>query len=300
MVAKDSDLSNSKDRYDFMLATTQDSINTILKQYLASLAQTDTSQARCNGTDPFSLPADVDIKSPQIQNFQQAGFIAGIRITLCLTQNFDDPSGSTPEHPPPRSPQFYRIQRRADKRNNAWIFKAEVGLKLDTATSDVLPPPVQDGPKNLNGVPDGAQRLSFNFSITKRRPAPTADGLDSSSAASALITNSSTSSYFSQLEQPVLSYTTLDKYQNTPLMPTDMALHVSLAVSQLTSGLRTPDLLCATQDHPLPPAAGLSWNWINPGDATQCDWVMAVNRNTFTQYILTGLSDAATSASFQP
>jgi hypothetical protein len=97
-------LSDPKYGYDFVVATTQKSINATMTLYLKKLnspvvvvcyiadsegnaAQIDHAELvkRANGTDPFSVPADADARSdPQVRNLLEAKFMMGFKAQLGL------------------------------------------------------------------------------------------------------------------------------------------------------------------------------------------------------------------------
>src|SRR5262245_37513696 len=109
-----SDLSNSRYGYDFVVATTQKSINLTMKRYLRTLnaqavavcfvagpdgqpIQIDHAELvrKANNTDPFSIPADVSpLQDPRIQNLLEARFLVGFRSRLGL------PPGIAPDRIP--------------------------------------------------------------------------------------------------------------------------------------------------------------------------------------------------------
>lgn len=110
MSASQSQLSAARYGYDFVVATTQASINATMKQFLSGLTEPVVTVCYCadkqgnpyavpydqlkqnaNGTDPFLVPADADpTKSTDIQNLVAARFMMGFRAQLGL------PPGLTP------------------------------------------------------------------------------------------------------------------------------------------------------------------------------------------------------------
>ncbi len=104
MSALQSDLSNSRYGYDFVVATTQASINATMKQFLANLSQPVTTICyvadnqgnpvptaytdlvrRAHGSDPFAVPAGSDpATNPDLKNLVEARFMMGFRAQLGL------------------------------------------------------------------------------------------------------------------------------------------------------------------------------------------------------------------------
>jgi hypothetical protein len=110
-----SDLTNPKYGYDFVVATTQASINAILLQYLASVTEPtvtacyvwdsekemavpidyNTLMQEANGTDPFSVPDGSDPNTDQdLINLKAVKFIGAFRATMGI------PAGVAPEDLP--------------------------------------------------------------------------------------------------------------------------------------------------------------------------------------------------------
>lgn len=106
MSASQSDLSNPRYGYDFVVATTQASINATMKQFLANLSQpvaticyvadnqgtpvpipyADLVQ-RAHGSDPFTVAAGADpTTNPDLKNLIEARFMMGFRAQLGLPQ----------------------------------------------------------------------------------------------------------------------------------------------------------------------------------------------------------------------
>lgn len=96
--------------YDFVIATTQDSINTTIKEYLSGASQTEvaicyvadangnptpvdynTFVQNANGTDPFQIPNGVNpATDPRTQNLFEARFMVGFKAQIGLPP-YDQP-----------------------------------------------------------------------------------------------------------------------------------------------------------------------------------------------------------------
>lgn len=114
MSANQSDLSSPKYGYDFVVATTQASINATLKEFLAGLTEPvvtvcyvaddqgnpveipyDQLKKNANGSDPFTIPADTNAAAdPDVHNLLRARFMMGFRAQLGL------PPGLLPDQIP--------------------------------------------------------------------------------------------------------------------------------------------------------------------------------------------------------
>lgn len=331
MAAAASNLNNPRYGYDFVVATTQDSINATMKKYLDSLDDSDTYiifvrnakketvqisldelKKASKGVDPFTLPADEDTTGENILALQKARFIAGIKVTLGLPQNYDDPRTLPPIIDLTQGagsvgynmlcadikicqlaftldgPEWTTLSQN-DEPNRAWIFRSHVDLMLDSAKFDKLPQNVKDGIKNLDGAMFDVQQLLFDLNNAGLQTVPSVDGLDSASDANVFLTKYFVNAYFGHMQaqgQPVLNYTVRHKPQNATMKPTDLNFHVSPLVGQLDPGLRTLNYLCATDGHKLPPAVDFTWDWLNGQDATQFNGIISINRDTFANYLM--------------
>lgn len=108
MSAKQSYLSSANFGYGAVVATTQASINAMIKEYLYSSTQPEalicyvadaegnpaaidyqTLLTQTNGTDPFSIPANADpATDPGIANLQKARFMVGFKATLGIPPGY--------------------------------------------------------------------------------------------------------------------------------------------------------------------------------------------------------------------
>lgn len=104
MSSSQSFLSSQKYGYDFVVATTQASINAGLKEYLHNVNQPSTSlcfladskgnptteislddlKAKTGGIDPFEIPNGTDYSDPRITTLTQNMFVVGLKLKLGL------------------------------------------------------------------------------------------------------------------------------------------------------------------------------------------------------------------------
>ena len=104
MSGSQSNLSSSRYGYDFVVATTQASINATMKEFIAQLTEPVVTVCyvadnqgnpvavpyedlvhRANGSDPFAIPADADPNTdPNLKNLFGARFMMGFRAQLGL------------------------------------------------------------------------------------------------------------------------------------------------------------------------------------------------------------------------
>ena len=112
MTAAQSYLSNSKYGYDFVVATTQASINATMKRFLAQLKEPVVNicfvaneagnpvlidyaalKDHAKGSDPFAIPANADpATNNDLQNLQGARFMAGFRAQLGIPKGYRRPT----------------------------------------------------------------------------------------------------------------------------------------------------------------------------------------------------------------
>jgi hypothetical protein len=115
MSAKKSFLSSPKYGYDFVVATTQASINAGLKEYLNTINQPTTAicfladelgnpttqisldelKAKTGGIDPFEIPNGTNYSDPRITTLTQNRFVVGLKLKIGL------PPGVLPMDMPP-------------------------------------------------------------------------------------------------------------------------------------------------------------------------------------------------------
>lgn len=346
MSAQNSYLSSPRYGYDFVLATTQDSINATMKRYLDGLDQAETHiilksddndktvlidfeefKKGAHGTDPFAVPANADVNGPEIANLDDAGFVAGIKMTLGLPQNFKDPRTLPPiinlkdgateveynmycANIEVRQLSYGRKGRKKwlaiaqnDIPDKAWMFKSKVNLKLDSADFNKLPENFQKRIKNLEGEGFGVQQLLFDLSNAALQTVPTIDGVEPDSDADMILTKYFINTYFSHMQnqgQPVLNYVVVHKPQEATLKPTNLNFNVSHADKGLRPGLMTLNYLCATDGHKLPPATDFDWNWVTPDDGSQIHGVISLNRLTFANYLMNEMVAVAQKDCFVP
>jgi hypothetical protein len=200
MSTQQSDLSSAKYGYDFVVATTQESINATMKEFLDGVSEPEVVMCYVDDghgnpksidyktlpVDPFSVPANVDLADTRVQSLWNAGFMCAFKARLGL------PPGYAPEDVPDvvtlcadTALVTYRLlcseftvtqtggQRHIESWLNqsqepgqAWIFTSEVKLSLLTAELSEyskLPPAVRAQIKNLDANAFSVQQLLFDL-----------------------------------------------------------------------------------------------------------------------------------------
>jgi hypothetical protein len=102
-----SDLSNPKYGYDFVIATTQASINATMNQYIYALSAPEvimcyvmdqqgipqqidyqTLVSKANGTDPFQVPSGISLSSQEVQNLSNASFLYAFKAQIGIPPGY--------------------------------------------------------------------------------------------------------------------------------------------------------------------------------------------------------------------
>ncbi|KAJ4309365.1 hypothetical protein N0V94_008967 [Neodidymelliopsis sp. IMI 364377] len=341
MSANQSNLTDVRYGYDIVLATTQASINATMKTYLRKLGKrnkevyiiivtkgdtTETElisweklQQQVPGVDPFSIPNGATVaQNDAISKLSDCNFVAGIKITMGLPQNYD--ASKLTEIPNivnirdgasnvdftmlcselkiaqlsygKKGPMPWLALSQNSVRNRAWYAKSRVDLRLDSGNKDfaTLPPAVQEQTKNLSGSMFSVEQLLFDLSNARLSTVPKFEGLDPGSDAANLLSKYFVGKYFDAMQksgEPVLNYTVVRTKQDATLQPTNLNFHVSPLVKETNPDVLTLDYLVSTRpDKYLPPAVNFTWDWMSAEDAKQAHGVIAINRDTFRQYVL--------------
>ncbi|KAH7131461.1 hypothetical protein B0J13DRAFT_642157, partial [Dactylonectria estremocensis] len=156
--------------------------------------------------------------------------------------------------------------------------------------------------KNLSSTAFSLQQLLFDLDSAVMETVPTFVGIPAGSNAQDVLQKSFVSIYSVAAKnygEPLLAVTAVA--QDTPDPSQIQMTSFEREVSQYrdTNGnimpnptpdqvaVTTLDHLCMTNSNPFPGAAGFSWNWVQPQDANSESGVIAINRQVFSQYMLT-------------
>lgn len=285
------------------------------------------------GIDPFEIPADADPGShPELQRLYERGFMAGFRARLGLPPGYrpnqipnlvalgSDTSAVTFNmlcsqfdivelKPGRRGPIWNRQSQPAGK---AWMIQSRVDLRLSDVEPNAyqtLPPEMKATIKNLRADAFSVRQLVFDLSNAQLAATlPEIEGIDPASDAYMLLTKYFIGAYFNELKrdgEPILGATITHNVapDNASLTLTDLNFHVGPVVGddgqplpQPTAeqqSLATLNYLCAANNHRLPPAAGFTWNWIDPQEKSDYHGVAVTNRTAFVEYLNHQLIDHA-------
>ncbi|MNG51886.1 hypothetical protein D3C81_13170 [compost metagenome] len=340
MSANQSNLSDSHYGYDFVVATSQASINGTMKEYLYNSVfptvrmywnQDDQGQPvaisrdellqQTQGTDPLTVPSwsQGDPMTPEIENINNSNFYFAFEAAIGIPADIEP--NAIPDivtlQPTSQSVIFNLICAQftvvtcnfgrhgltsffsaTQPTDSPWLFTSIVSLKQITDNAD-LPPDVQEQLNNLGPDAFSVQQLFFDLDNAALESTPTISGVTPGTPAYTVLSEVFLGAYFTAMKanaQPVLNYSIV---QNTPdnnpstLKLTKMELEVSpyTPISTSTNDLNTLNYLCEVNGNSLPPAVPFSWNWIEPAEESSFDGVIAINRNTFSDYFKSQLSN---------
>ncbi|RHZ70285.1 hypothetical protein CDV55_101765 [Aspergillus turcosus] len=308
-----SNLSSPRYGYDFVVATTQISINAILLdlEFLSQITEPTVTACyvydkkssstipidyhtliqEANGADPFSVPDGSDPKTDQdLINLQNVQFVGAFRATVGL------PSGVDPADLPDlvtlgadTSQVLFNLLCSDFTVVGTMDFASQVDMRFSTVDQDAynkLPPAVQNELKNLSGTAFSVQQLLFNLDNAGLSSTPSIANIPSGSPLWDLLESTFVSQYFTQMQssgQPLLGNG--QPYSN----PTD-------AQKQMA----TLNYLCAINNNNLPPAVQFNWNWVDISDQSNFDGVVSVNRNDFAAYLAGPMAAYASQYCIQP
>src|ERR1700754_235023 len=192
--------------------------------------------------------------------------------------------------------------------NAPWIFKMNVNLNFRSSDFSKLDQATQDSIKNLN--PDSAfsvQQLYLDLNSVGLESLPEITGLDTTTdayaALSTLITKVFITSYFGDLSTNgvVLGYvvqpvTYNPNMANPSIVPTDLNIVISPSLNAngdantQDQGYYTLNYLVMTDQKKMPAPVPFTWNWVEDTDGMDFHGAIAINRNTFANYLNQKLS----------
>ncbi|KAE8396132.1 hypothetical protein BDV23DRAFT_168392 [Aspergillus alliaceus] len=296
-----SHLSIRQDGYDFVVSTTQGSLNSGLKEFLDKVDQPTTEicliigsdgtireaitldelKERSSGVDPFTIPHDTDWKDDKIQALFNARFVVGIRFQLGL------PSTALPKDLPDvielgrdaRNIKFRLMSKEfvivVNNPLNGWVDgswevlkqsdrvkgKSQMWLFETTATLHAL--------ENLSGTAFSLQQLMSNLDSMVVQNIPEIKGIAKETLAYQALDSDPSNLVMTAYERQVTSH-------NNPLAS-------------------TLDNVCMTNNHLLPAAYAFEWNWVTEDQVDEIHSVLALNQtvltNIFTEQLLRLIPD---------
>ncbi|KAI4095035.1 MAG: hypothetical protein LQ344_001882 [Seirophora lacunosa] len=324
MPAQASNLTAAQYGYDFVVATTQSSINSTMLTYLSGLNTATITKCwtRKKATGTVSIS---ERSRNTVEALSKCGFVAGFQITLGIPPGIDPASvpdvvllGNNTETVTYNmlcsNFQIIGIEYSSDgaewinksQPSTGWIFQSKVDLRLDPVPATAygkLPKDVQAQVKNLGADAFGVQQLLFDLNNAGLSQVPTIPGLEPSSYAATFLTQYFVGTYFAEVQKagtPVLNYTIVKHDNPATLIPTDLNMAVQpfldpygkayAAPNKEQANMATLSYLCSCYGKRLPPAVPFTWNWVSAQEAQQYHGVVSINRNTFATYLKGQLS----------
>ncbi|KAL9060664.1 MAG: hypothetical protein Q9206_000928 [Seirophora lacunosa] len=263
MPAQASNLTAAQYGYDFVVATTQSSINSTMLTYLSGLNTATITKCwtrkkatgtvsisyedlkkQTGGADPFKVDDGAEsAPATQLKRFPN--------ITLGIPPGIDPASvpdvvllGNNTETVTYNmlcsNFQIIGIEYSSDgaewinksQPSTGWIFQSKVDLRLDPVPATAygkLPKDVQAQVKNLGADAFGVQQLLFDLNNAGLSQVPTIPGLEPSSYAATFLTQYFVGTYFAEVQKagtPVLNYTIVKHDNPATLIPTDLNMAV--------------------------------------------------------------------------
>ncbi|KAK2482157.1 hypothetical protein H9L39_07796, partial [Fusarium oxysporum f. sp. albedinis] len=321
MAPNQSHLSNSKYGYDFVVATTQESINAGLVQYLQNTGRTQDYTYLCfladqngdptsevsledvvrlsGGIHPFDIPDGTDWKDERIQKLYQNNVPSGWGSTGSWTW-FNQPPGK---------PWYVKTQTN--------LLNSELDKNLNTPYFNSHPEERDALRLRLENISDSAyslQQLLFNLQNAIAQTVPTFVGVTDETA-SYLLGKSFINIWSKIAKQyglPLIGVTAVAQHPDgSPLRLTALERWVSPVVdsssgeqvknpSDLQIAATTLNYLCATNGHRLPGASSFNWNWIEPQDLAQSSGVISIKRDTMARYLVDQILPQVRSSCIKP
>ncbi|MBJ3816010.1 hypothetical protein F9C28_13980 [Shimwellia pseudoproteus] len=283
-----------------------------------------------NGVDPLLVPSwnDSEPMTPDIENINQSDFYFAFEAAIGIPA--DMPAQNIPDIVTFQAASqsvifnlicaqftvvtcnfgrhgltsFFSASQPAD---SPWLFTSIVALRQIIDNTN-LPPDVQEQLNNLGPAAFSVQQLFFDLDNAALESTPTISGIQPGTPLYTLLSSVFLGAYFSAMKanaQPVLNYSIL---QNVPandsstLTLTKMELEVSpyTPVSPATDSFNTLNYLCEVNGGNLPPPVPFPWNWLEPGDQSNFDGVISINRNTFANYFKDQLAGAVANNCYKP
>jgi hypothetical protein len=276
-----------------------------------------TLVANANNTDPFAVPDGTAGTDPRVVNLSNANFAFAIKAKLGLSP------GVPPANLPPivtlkagQSNVTYTLMfaefvateilygprssmtwaNKQQPSGEPWTFEINVDLNFTDTDFTSLPQAVQNQRQNLSGQTFSIQQHFYDLNNAALESAPTFNNLPSNSLVNSFMQTDFISTYWASLKPSVqapgggevLGYG-VSQTSSTPassLAVTDLNFFTPDAAGTEGAPL-TLNYLCATNNDPLPDTthAGFGWNWIEPNEVSQYDGAVALNRNTFANYL---------------
>ncbi|KAJ6186636.1 hypothetical protein N7519_007937 [Penicillium mononematosum] len=334
MDATDSFLSSAKYGYDFVVSTTQASINSDLLlflsesqqpvQYLCFLADGNSSPTKMitleellrltDNINPFEISAGTNYADERIKKLTAARFMVGIQIQMGL------PPGVMPKNLPAivdlgddaKNVKFNMFCSQFTVIENTLAMRGpwEHGMSgVSRPETHDLKAQLKARLNNLSSTAFSLQQLLFDLDNAVLQTVPRFEGIPEGSEAETILQRSFVSIYSdiaSNFGLPLVSVTAITGTPDpSQLQMTSFERQVSplkdsngvviASPSALQKSATTLDHLCAINNNPLPGISSFNWNWVLPENINEKSGIVAINRNIIAQNILDQLRPAVQS-----
>ena len=192
-------------------------------------------------------------------------------------------------------------------------FNVVLNLVKDSFTNKfhLLPINVQNEIKNLGEDMFSVQQLYFDLNTAALSSSFKVVGLDSSSQASVYLTTVFLKQYVTEIAKDggiMLGFGVVSDRpfpKNVSLVPTDLNFVVS--AYKEVNGKNTTDFSAYTLNYlimankkTMPPAVPFAWNWVDKDNLSAFAGSVAINRNTFANFLNTLLSPSLSTITYDP
>ncbi len=287
---------------------------------------------KTDGIDPFLLP-ESNVGDDQLKKLAAASFYYGFKAAIGLPDGYAplDPSGPALPNIVTLNANSNQVSynlmcsdftvveakygpkgiigwlNNSQPSGKAWFFNANIPLSQLNVGANDASPSVQNAVSGLAPDTFSVQKLMLELDKAIVNTVPDIFGVVAGSPLDTALRSVFTGAYFAQLQQngdPVLNYHIT--YKNVP--PSSITLTgVELEVNPYIdngSPVNTPDsnqakaqslcYLCEANNNPMKTPTEFLFNWVEMNDVNTYAGVMAINRNTFADFIKSLLDQTLT------
>lgn len=286
------------------------------------------------GFDPFTVPDGTSSSDPQMEAMMKMYFAFAFKTQIGLPDfplskippviTFDKEGSYVTYNMVNKTFQVIGIQ--ANGYQTSWLnasqadgdevwdfqFTVDLNLQEDNINNHFhnLPPATQKQIKNLGEDMFSVQQLFLDLNNAGLSNSYQIKGLDKTSTIYIMLTKVFFAEYFAQLSKDggvMLGYSVKASKpfpDSVSLIPTDLNFEVS---AYKDSGKPTTDYdaytlnyLIMSEGHTMPAPVPFTWNWVDKDDISKEAGVMAINRNTFRDFLSSKLSPLLSDLAMKP
>ncbi len=288
------------------------------------------------GFDPFTIPDDTPSSDPRIQALIAQKFMFAFEIQIGLPNfpldkippiiELNQEGSNVTYNMVCKTFRIINLQANLygpskwislDQANDSapWVIQFIVNLNLikDSVTNQfhLLPPDMQNQIKNLGEEMFSVQQLYFDLNTAALSSSFEIKGLDNTSEAFVYLTTIFLSAYVRQIAKDggvMLGFGVVSNKafpDNVSLIPTDLNFVISSYKD--SSGNSTQDFnaytlnyLIMSDNRQMLPAVPFKWNWIDKNNLSDFAGSVAINRNTFADFLNRLISPSLAAISKDP